>query len=93
MDVTTYEKTLEKEIPAFKTVSMGVSDVGVDAVAKTGAATSVYMNQLVDGREFRLEFSWHLQFTEGGDKITTCTVLLHACGCSKLMALVAVGSS
>ncbi|KAK4455249.1 hypothetical protein QBC34DRAFT_389651 [Podospora aff. communis PSN243] len=68
-DVATYEKTMEGELRAFKTVGVEVSDVSVDTAAKTAAATAIYVNRVNDGREFRLEFSWHVAFTEGGSKI------------------------
>lgn len=69
-DVATYEKTLASEMSVFKCKSVEISDVSIDTVTKKAAATSVYVNELVDGRAFRLEFGWHVNFTEDGAKIT-----------------------
>ncbi|KAK0651015.1 hypothetical protein B0T16DRAFT_366990 [Cercophora newfieldiana] len=89
MDVTTYEKILEKEMHVFKTISGDFSDVSIDTTAKTGAATAVYVNRLVDGQEFKLEFSWHVAFAEDGAKITKVVQWCDAIGMLEFQAAIA----
>jgi len=68
-DVATFEKAMEGEMPVFRTKSVAISDVSIDTMAKTAAATTVYANRLIDGQEFDLQFSWHVSFTEDGAKV------------------------
>jgi hypothetical protein len=91
-DVAMYEKTIAGGMTAFRSKSVEIADVVIDSIAKNAAASTVNVNQLTDGREFPLQFSWHVSFTEDGTKVTKIIQWCDAIGFPAFQAAVAEAS-
>ncbi|KAK0744620.1 hypothetical protein B0T21DRAFT_358079 [Apiosordaria backusii] len=79
-DVATWEAQYANEAGFIGTKSVDITHLVVDPETKTGAARTVYIDDLNlangEKEEVRLDVSWFVSFSEDGEKITKVTEVL-----------------
>ncbi|KAF6833599.1 hypothetical protein CPLU01_05475 [Colletotrichum plurivorum] len=68
-DPKTYEQKVGAEMQVQQVTRTEISNVVIDAEARTAAAMSVHHGECSDGEKFALEFAWFLNFSDDGTKI------------------------
>ncbi|KAK1760325.1 hypothetical protein QBC47DRAFT_456092 [Echria macrotheca] len=68
-DVPSYEAAIGSEMAVFSVKGVEVDNVCVDVEGRKGSAIAVFDQLLKDGREFRVGFSWHVEFSEDGERV------------------------